>query len=52
MRYEYRIMETVEPTASEQQLTDDFGSSGWQLVQIVEWGGRWFYYFARVAPDC
>ena len=51
MRYEYRIMETSSPTASEEQLTRDFGSSGWLLVGIVSWQGKWFYYFAKPQGD-
>jgi hypothetical protein len=51
MQYEYRILETNAPTASEQQLTNDFGSSGWLLVQIVHWQSKWYYYFARHKLD-
>ena len=47
MEYEYKILETVEPTASERQLNEDLGASGWLLVTIIEWNGKWFYYFAR-----
>lgn len=49
MKYEYKIQRTDSPTASERQLTDEFGSQGWQLVQIYEWSGSWYYVFMRPA---
>ena len=44
--YENKILQTDEPTASEQQL-NDFGNEGWELIAIVPWEGKWYYYFKR-----
>ena len=47
MTYEYKILKTENPNASEEQLNNDFGRKGWLLVQILEWDGEYYYYFAR-----
>lgn len=44
--YEYRILKTNEPTASEAQL-NEFGKDGWELVTIISWNEEWFYYLKR-----
>lgn len=44
--YEYRILETKTPTATEDQL-NRYAEQGWELVTIVGWEGEWFYYFKR-----
>ena len=45
--YEYRILKTDHPTASENQL-NEFGGAGWELITIIHWGDEWYYYFKRV----
>ena len=45
--FEYNIMETDQPTASAEQL-EGFGNDGWELVQIVLWNDRAYYYFKRL----
>jgi len=45
--FEYKIMVTDAPTASEAQL-NGFGKEGWQLATIVPFGGKWYYYFQRI----
>ena len=47
MKYEYKLMATDTPTASEDQLNNDFGAEGWLLQQIYEFNGSWYYVFAR-----
>lgn len=47
MKYEYRILQTTTPTASEAQLTGDYGAQGWALVQIYHYNGIWYYVFTR-----
>lgn len=44
--FEYKILETEEPTASEDQLCG-FGNDGWELITILEWQGKFYYYFKR-----
>ena len=51
MKYEYKILECREPTASEEQLTREFGAEGWLLATIYQWDGKWLYVFARPAFD-
>ena len=50
MIIEYKILETTAPSASEQQL-NELGRDGWLLVTIVQWTGKWFYYFRREKPQ-
>ena len=45
--FEYKILVTDAPTASEVQL-NDFGKEGWQLATILQFGGKWYYYLQRV----
>ena len=45
--YEYKILKSGKPTASEEQLSQ-FGNDRWKLVCIVEFGGEWYYYFIRI----
>ena len=47
MEYEYKILATDAPTASEEQL-NDYGKEGWQLATIVFWSNKWYYYLQRV----
>jgi len=44
--YEYQILETDKPTASVEQLMA-FGLEGWRLQFILEWQGKFFYYFIK-----
>ena len=43
---EYKILETAKPEAGEAQL-NELGADGWNLVTIVSYDNRWFYYFSR-----
>jgi len=47
MMYEYKILRTESPTASEEQL-DGFGSEGWELCTIIPWMRAFYYYFKRL----
>ncbi len=44
--FEYKILQTDEPTASEMQL-NGFGDEGWELVTIMQWNGSAYYFFKR-----
>jgi len=45
--FEYKILVTDAPTASEAQL-NGFGKEGWQLATIVLFAGKWYYYLQRL----
>ena len=45
--FEYKILSTAEPTATEDQL-NEFGKAGWELIAIVPWDSKWYYYFKRL----
>lgn len=44
--WEYKTMSATEPTVNKAQL-DEFGASGWLLVQVYEWAESWIYIFVR-----
>ena len=44
--YEYKILITDEPTASEEQLAE-YGEERWGLLFILPWQGKFYYYFSR-----
>lgn len=44
--FEFKILETSTPTACEDQL-NELGDLGWQLVTILKWESKWYYYFQR-----
>lgn len=44
--WEYKILVTENPTASEEQL-NEMGKGNWSLVCIVPWSSSWYYYFQR-----
>lgn len=46
IKYEYQILTTEAPTASVEQLMS-FGLEGWRLQFILEWKGKFYYYFIR-----
>lgn len=50
MEYEYRIMSTDKPTATEEQL-NELGKLGWVLLTIYPWEGKHYYYFYRVKSN-
>jgi len=47
---ENKILQTNQPTASEEQL-NEFGLEGWKLVTIIEWDNTWYYYFIRFVKN-
>jgi hypothetical protein len=49
MKFEYKTFVADAPEASEKQL-NEFGADAWELVTIVPWKGRWYYYFKRAKP--
>ena len=50
MKIEYKVLKTKSPTADAAQLNAEFGSEGWQLIEIYEWCGNWHYVFSRAKP--
>jgi len=50
MKAEYKVLETSAPTASLEQL-NALGADGWELVSIIPWSGKWFYYFKRMLAN-
>lgn len=47
--YEYKILQAEDPGASVEQL-NEMGAEGWELVTIVEWMGKWVFWFKRLKP--
>lgn len=47
--YEYKIVEAKVPEASVEQL-NELGADGWELVTIVEYKGKWVFWFKRLIP--
>ena len=45
--FEYKIMTTDQPTATEEQL-NGYGKDGWELVPIFRYDYLWYYYFKRM----
>ena len=49
MHYEHKVL-AAETLISEQQL-DELGRDGWELITIVQWEKKFYFYFKRLADD-
>lgn len=48
-RFEYHVLRVGPKARAEVQL-NDFGSKGWQLVQVIETDGHLAFYLERELP--